>query len=287
MDYDRLGADLDKRPTSVPAGYPVVCVTPCDPKYPLYNISTQRLCRNMAIDVSKIRFSWDISPPSSGSSSRSSSQEPLSDSTAGPFYRLSEPTAFSGIEDRVLDAVFFGRDFKIRCVAQPVRLDSAMMVGPASKSRPVMVLGQSGLCPPFAPNSLASDDPSDDQVMVAGQQPFSVSLSYVNASDPQHPDTMRIQVVVPHLDGLMPILSTQPLHGIWHVMSEPAYRSHHRCSNLHRPWDSWMEAIETIRIWRPNCRLNFPKASGKNRPSGSTATWIPPDASGISKPGTP
>ncbi|EFX68424.1 hypothetical protein DAPPUDRAFT_260138 [Daphnia pulex] len=181
LGADRLGADLDKRPTSVPAGYPVVCVTPCDPKYPLYNISTQRLCRNMAIDVSKIRFSWDISLSSRGSSSRSSSQEPLSqirsifsqtsDSTAGPFYRLSEPTAFSGIEDRVLDAVFFGRDFKIRCVAQPVRLDSAMMVGPASKSRPVMVSGQSGLCPPFAPNSLASDDPSDDQAMVAAQQP--------------------------------------------------------------------------------------------------------------------
>lgn len=62
---DRLGPD-EKR-TSVPAGYPVVCVTPCDPKYPLFNISTQRLCRNMAIDVSKIRFSWEISPPLSTS----------------------------------------------------------------------------------------------------------------------------------------------------------------------------------------------------------------------------
>ena len=203
----------------------------------------------MAIDVSKIRFSWDISPPTSGSSS----QDPLSklfqlkslvefdnncrifilgDTTAGPFYRLSEPTAFSGVEDRVLDAVFFGRDFKIRCVAQPVRLDPAMLVGPASKSRPVIVSGESGLCPPFTPNSIASDD-DDQQVMVAGQQPFSASLSYVNASDTKHPDTMRIQVVVPHSDGLMPILSTQPLHGIRHVMSEPAYRSHHRCSNLH------------------------------------------------------
>lgn len=62
---DRLGPD-EKR-ISVPAGYPVVCVTPCDPKYPLYNISTQRLCRSMAIDVSKIRFSWEISPPLSTS----------------------------------------------------------------------------------------------------------------------------------------------------------------------------------------------------------------------------
>ncbi|XP_057381732.2 extracellular matrix organizing protein FRAS1-like [Daphnia carinata] len=226
MDYDRLGADLDKRPTSVPAGYPVVCVTPCDPKYPLYNISTQRLCRSMAIDVSKIRFSWEISPP------LSTSKESLGETTTGPFYRLSEPTAFSGVEDRVLDAVFFRHDFRVRCVAQPVRLDPGMMVGPASKSRPVTVSGQSGLCPPFSPSSISFDDATTD-VMVAGQQPFSASLSYINASDAQHPDTMRIQVVVPHSDGLIPILSTQPLHGIRHIMNEPAYRSHHRCSNLH------------------------------------------------------
>lgn len=47
---------------AIPAGYPLVCVTPCDPKFPDYN-ATERLCREMAIDVSKIRFSWEISPP--------------------------------------------------------------------------------------------------------------------------------------------------------------------------------------------------------------------------------
>lgn len=145
---------------------------------------------------------------------------------------MSEPTAFSGVEDRVLDAVFFRRDFRVRCVAQPVRLDPGMMVGPASKSRPVTISGQSGLCPPFSPGNIHFDD-ANAEVIVAGQQPFSASLSYVNASDAQHPDTMRIQVVVPHSDGLIPILSTQPLHGIRHIMNEPAYRSHHRCSNLH------------------------------------------------------
>lgn len=142
----------------------------------------------------------------------------------GTFHRLSEPSAFSGVEDRVLDAVFFGRDFKVRCVAQPARSDSSM-VGPASKSRPVTISAQSGLCPPFSPVM-------DDDQLIAGQQPFSASLSYVNASDVDHPDTMRIQVVVPHSDGLIPIMSTQPLHGIRHVMSESAYRSHHKCSNL-------------------------------------------------------
>lgn len=128
----------------------------------------------------------------------------------------------------MLDSVFFGRDFRVRCVAQPVRSESSAVVGPASKSRAVTISPQSNLCPAYTP---VTDD--DGQLTVTGQQPFSASLSYVNASDRHHPDTMRIQVTVPHSDGLIPVLSTQPLHGIRHVMNEPAYRSHHKCSNLH------------------------------------------------------
>lgn len=185
-------------------GRPLVCVTPCEPKHPLYNGSTQRLCRNLAVDVPRIRFYWEISP----------SGDPFG---AGVFQRLSQGTAFSGVEDRVLDPIYFGRDFRVRCVAQPV----GSVVGPASISRTVTVSSETSLCPAFVPDS------------ENGQQPFSASLAYVNASDPLHPDTMRIQVQVPHADGMIPVLSTHPLYGIRHVLTEPAYRSHHRCSNLH------------------------------------------------------
>ena len=44
---------------------------------------------------------------------------------------------------------------------------------------------------------------------------------------------MKIEVQLPHADGMVPIISTTPLHGIRYVLSEPSYRSHHRCSNLH------------------------------------------------------
>lgn len=152
----------------------------------------------------------------------------LINAAEGIFQRLTQATVFSGVEDRVLDSVFFGRDFKVRCVAQPVTSlegpSASVTVGPASVSRAVLVSGQSALCPAFTP---------DDKELNSGQQPFSASLTYINASDAEHPDTMRIQVHVPHSDGMIPILSTQPLYGIRHVLHEPAYRSHHRCSNLH------------------------------------------------------
>ena len=198
IDYDRVDLNNTK---PIAAGYPLVCVSPCDPKYPLYNTSTQRLCRDLNIDATKIRFSWEIS------------------NDGNVFQRLSEPTAFSSVEDRVLDSVFFARNFVVRCLAQPHHSGSTS--GPASKSRSVTITNQ--LC----------GHPTVTEGLTSGQQPFSASLTYVNASDPLHPDTMHIRVMIPHSDGLVPVLSTQPLQGIRHVMNDPAYRSVHRCSNLH------------------------------------------------------
>ena len=64
---------------------------------------------------------------------------------------------------------------------------------------------------------------------VAGQQSFSASLPYVNAGDPRHPYTMRIQVVM----SQRPIL-TVPSR-MRHVMNEPPYRSHQNRLGLRSP----------------------------------------------------
>lgn len=78
-------------------------------------------------------------------------------------------------------------------------------------------------CPGFIPGESGG----------GGQQPFQAVLSYVNASDALHPDTMRIQVKLPHQDGMIPVLSTNPLHALRYLLAaEPVYRSHHQCSNL-------------------------------------------------------
>ena len=81
---------------------------------------------------------------------------------------MSQPTTFSGVEGRSAElTVFFGRDLNVGEAGPTV-------VGPASKSQPLTISDQSArLCPPFAP---MTDD-------VAGQQPFSASLSYVNADE--------------------------------------------------------------------------------------------------------
>ena len=110
------------------------------------------------------------------------------ESMESAFRRLSQSTLFSSVEERVLDAVFFGPNFRVRCVAQPVVMSAdnvtVVAAGTASRSRPVTISPAGTPCPPFNPNANS------------GQQPFKAVLSYVNSSDPLHPDTMKIQVCV-------------------------------------------------------------------------------------------
>ena len=56
LHYDdvEMGSKTDPSP-----GYPLICVTPCDPKYPKY-VETRNLCEEAAINASAIRFSWEV-----------------------------------------------------------------------------------------------------------------------------------------------------------------------------------------------------------------------------------
>ena len=120
---------------------------------------------------------------------------------------------------------------------------------------------------------------------VAGQQPFSASLSYVNASDPHHPDTMRIQVVVPHSDGLIPIMSTQPLHGMRHV--ERASRPIVHITGVQISIRQLVSSVKKTTLGGLLYLTNSPKPSDKNPLSGCIDIWTRPDVYGISKHGTP
>lgn len=40
------------------------------------------------------------------------------------------------------------------------------------------------------------------------------------------------RVEIPHQDGMLPLVSTFPLHNIRFLLSEPVYRQQHVCSNI-------------------------------------------------------
>ena len=120
-----------------------------------------------------------------------------------------------------MDAVYFGYGHRLRCAVHPVPKNG--LSGVASRSRPVTVTSINTPCPVLATNGAGG-----------GQQPFRASLSRVNESsgNGSWQTFMKIHIQLPHVDGSIPVLSTQPLHSLAYVLSDPAYRLHHKCSNL-------------------------------------------------------
>lgn len=43
---------------------------------------------------------------------------------------------------------------------------------------------------------------------------------------------IHISVQIPHQDGMLPLISTLPLHNLHFLLSESIYRHQHVCSNL-------------------------------------------------------
>lgn len=43
---------------------------------------------------------------------------------------------------------------------------------------------------------------------------------------------IHISVQIPHQDGMLPLVSTMPLHNLHFLLSESIYRQQHVCSNL-------------------------------------------------------
>uniref|UniRef100_H2Y542 Calx-beta domain-containing protein n=1 Tax=Ciona savignyi TaxID=51511 RepID=H2Y542_CIOSA len=210
MHYDDVSAGLKTPPSP---GYPLVCVTPCDPKYPRYS-DTQSLCEEAAINSSAIRFSWEVFMPS--------------DEKGGtpPFETVTDSTPFTSVNTKVLDSIvlwgYFGRRFHVRCVAQAVD-DITNTGGTPLRSNVATIATDSGLCH----NPIVAGSERGFQA-----QSFIANLQYMGPSDKDHPNTIHISVKIPHQDGRLPIISTMPISNLRLLLSRSIDRQQHVCSNL-------------------------------------------------------
>ncbi|XP_064918597.1 extracellular matrix organizing protein FRAS1 isoform X3 [Columba livia] len=208
-DYDRVAevtkAGAKKSPSP---GYPLVCVTPCDPRFPQFSVTEQR-CAEAGINQSAIQFSWEVATPTDGSGARS------------PFETITDNTPFTSVNHKVLDSIYFSRRFHLRCVAKAV--DKAGHVGTPLRSNVVTIGTDSAIC---------------HTPVVAGTargfqaQSFVATLKYLDVKHKEHPNRIHISVQIPHQDGMLPLISTLPLHNLHFLLSESIYRHQHVCSNL-------------------------------------------------------
>lgn len=160
---------------------------------------------------------------------------------------------------QVLDSIYFSRRFHLRCVAKAV--DKAGHVGTPLRSNVVTIGTDSAIChtPVVAGTARGFQ-----------AQSFVATLKYLDVKHKEHPNRwepgegasascagpcgdgaaarwenvclnrvsplvcprIHISVQIPHQDGMLPLISTLPLHNLHFLLSESIYRHQHVCSNL-------------------------------------------------------
>nr|XP_010967704.1 extracellular matrix organizing protein FRAS1 [Camelus bactrianus] len=208
-DYDHVEEVTKEGVKKSPSpGYPLVCVTPCDPRFPKYTVMKER-CSEAGINQTSMQFSWEVAAPTDGNGARS------------PFETITDNTPFTSVNHMVLDSIYFSRRFHVRCVAKAV--DKVGHVGTPLRSNIVTIGTDSAIC---------------HTPVVAGTargfqaQSFIATLKYLDVKHKEHPNRIHISVQIPHQDGMLPLISTMPLHNLHFLLSESIYRHQHVCSNL-------------------------------------------------------
>ncbi|XP_025961935.2 FRAS1-related extracellular matrix protein 3 [Dromaius novaehollandiae] len=186
-------------------GYPVVCVTACNPKYSDYD-KTGSICATENINDTLTLYRWLVSAPSG------------SDGVTSPMREVDANTFFTNTKSISLDSVYFQAGSRLQCAARAVNANGD--AGLELLSPIYTVSREEGLCQPRIPGTV-------------GAEPFSAKIRYTGPDDPDYPSLIRLTVTMPHMDGMLPVISTRPLSNFELTLSPDGTRvGHHKCSNL-------------------------------------------------------
>ncbi|XP_076321017.1 FRAS1-related extracellular matrix protein 2-like [Tachypleus tridentatus] len=200
-DYD----DAASASSSPIPGYPVVCVTSCNPKHPDYD-RTGTLCSSEGINDNLTEFRWRVAAPSGH------------DGVTNELKNIESRTFFTGTHDITLDSIYFAPGSRVQCIARAVNQDGDP--GLELESTIVVISHYGGLCSPRIEGS-------------TGAEPFTARMRYTGPDDQDYPNLIKLTIVIPHRDGMLPAISTQPLSNFELTLSPDSLRvGTHKCSNL-------------------------------------------------------
>ncbi|XP_041946990.1 FRAS1-related extracellular matrix protein 2a [Alosa sapidissima] len=208
LHYDGVRTKSDvgsKENLQPPAGYPVVCVTACNPRFPDYE-KTGSICVSENINDTLTRYRWLISAPAGP------------DGVTSPMREADFDTFFTSSKMITLDSVYFQAGSRVQCAARAVNANGDE--GLELSSPIISISREEGLCQPR-------------KVGTVGAEPFSAKLRYTGADDPEHANLIKLTVTMPHIDGMLPVISTRALSNFELTLSPDGTRvGNHRCSNL-------------------------------------------------------
>ncbi|KAM6972363.1 FRAS1-related extracellular matrix protein 3 [Aplochiton taeniatus] len=188
-----------------PTGYPVVCVTACNPKYHDFD-KTGSICSTEHVNDTLTQYRWLVSAPSGA------------DGVTSPMREVDTNTFFTNTKSMALDSIYFQAGSRVQCAARAVNANGD--VGLELSSPIAVVSKEEGMCQPRIAGTV-------------GAEPFSAKIRYTGPDDPDFPNLIKLTVNMPHMDGMLPVISTRPLSNFELTLSPDGTRvGNHRCSNL-------------------------------------------------------
>ncbi|XP_068134549.1 FRAS1-related extracellular matrix protein 3 [Hyperolius riggenbachi] len=186
-------------------GYPVVCVTACNPKYAEFE-KTGSICSAENINDTLTQYRWLVSAPSG------------SDGVTSPMREVDSNTFFTDTKSITLDSIYFHAGSRVQCAARAVTASGDPGLELMS---PIVTLSrEEGLCQPRVPGTV-------------GAEPFSAKIRYTGPEDPDYPNLIKLTVTMPHMDGMLPVISTRHMSNFELTLSPDGTRvGNHKCSNL-------------------------------------------------------
>ncbi|XP_075449299.1 FRAS1-related extracellular matrix protein 2 [Ascaphus truei] len=177
----------------------------CNPKYSDYD-KTGSICTSENINDTLTRYRWLVSAPTG------------LDGVTSPMREVDFNTFFTSSKMITLDSIYFQAGSRVQCAARAVNSDGNE--GLELTSTIITISTVEGLCQPRVSG-------------VVGAEPFSAKMRYTGPEDPDHPNLIKVTVTLPHIDGMMPVVSTRELSNFELTLSPDGTRAgNHKCSNL-------------------------------------------------------
>ncbi|KAH6947306.1 hypothetical protein HPB50_018364 [Hyalomma asiaticum] len=197
LHYDDVRGHLGQ---PAPAGYPVVCVPPCDPHHPGFD-TLGASCRGSTRSAppSSLLYTWEVAA--------------TDDDGSVTFEPISRQSPFATVQQRVLDSMYLSGGSTVRCTVQ----DTRDAFGHRQISDPVVISNSKGICPGEKQQG----------------QDVTATMEYLNGTgSTAQPGRLRITVHIRHRDSMLPLVSTHPLPSADQLFGNVVSQKQHVCSNI-------------------------------------------------------
>ncbi|XP_026776488.3 FRAS1-related extracellular matrix protein 2-like [Pangasianodon hypophthalmus] len=202
--------------THTPPGYPLVCVTACDPQHSRFS-ALSSLCVSEGVNDTLTEFRWLVGGAERAAVGQLGEAVGQLGEAVGQLSELEASVFMAPVRAKLLDGVYFRAGWKVQCVARAVSVSGQR--GLELSSTVVHISTEEGMCQSHTPG-------------VVGAEPFSAHIRYTGSEDRDHPHLVALTISLPHTDGLLPLISTRPLSWSDALSADVSRAFSHRCSNL-------------------------------------------------------